>query len=236
MHLASVALLFVFGSQILLPRRDGRRQVPRRRLVLSGRLVGANLGLLRGWVRYTCTNLVCCRLRVESASYPHACALILTYSLSRVLFVVAHCVCNLAFNSQGQILGTTTCGNCTASYYCAAGSLNVLGGTNATGAIRMKTRGFFSSPRGSIVRPLGLFLLVYSQRIPRSPSRYLDWITMQAAPHSCQSQHWPARARRRPSMPSAPLRPSTASPALRSPRRPHTPTPPTRADTVFARW
>jgi hypothetical protein len=31
------------------------------------------------------------------------------------------------------VLGTTTCANCTAGFYCAAGSLNEFGGTNITG-------------------------------------------------------------------------------------------------------
>jgi hypothetical protein len=34
---------------------------------------------------------------------------------------------------QGLALGATTCANCTAGFFCAAGSLNVFGGTNTSG-------------------------------------------------------------------------------------------------------
>ena len=35
---------------------------------------------------------------------------------------------------QGLALGASTCADCTPGFYCAAGSLNVFGGTNVTGA------------------------------------------------------------------------------------------------------
>ncbi len=44
-----------------------------------------------------------------------------------VLYLVRIC-------RQGLALGTTTCANCTPGFYCAAGSLNVFGGTNITSA------------------------------------------------------------------------------------------------------
>ncbi len=40
----------------------------------------------------------------------------------------------VSIRRQGFMLGTYTCANCTAGFYCAAGSLNVLGGTDITGA------------------------------------------------------------------------------------------------------
>ncbi len=40
----------------------------------------------------------------------------------------------LIVRRQGLALGATTCANCTPGFYCAAGSLNVFGGTNITGA------------------------------------------------------------------------------------------------------
>jgi sugar lactone lactonase YvrE len=45
-------------------------------------------------------------------------------------FVLTWLICR-----QGLAPGTTTCANCTAGFYCVAGSLNVYGGTNITGTV-----------------------------------------------------------------------------------------------------
>ena len=45
------------------------------------------------------------------------------------MFIMRICL----IRRQGLALGTTTCADCTAGFYCAAGSLNLFGGTNVTG-------------------------------------------------------------------------------------------------------
>ncbi len=60
---------------------------------------------------------------------------VLSFSFFFVFFVFLFCPCFLRMiHRQGLALGTTTCADCTAGFYCAAGSLNVYGGTNNTGA------------------------------------------------------------------------------------------------------